>query len=150
MPECPRACAARWWRSGSASACRQSDRSSVSLLVPGSGYRPECSVATVSSVVRLRLPATGALVLPAALHDAGHVPFEGQLAEAQTAQGELAQEGPRPAAPLAAVAVPDGELELLLFLGDFCGGGHVYVLRLVGAERHADQGQQAPGLFIGL
>src|SRR6185437_7329973 len=51
--------------------------------------------------------------LPARLADAGDLPLQRHLAEADPAQAELPQEGPRPAAAPAAVAVADRELRLL-------------------------------------
>src|SRR4051812_11074398 len=55
---------------------------------------------------------------PAALRDAGHVPFERELAEAQAAERELSHVGARPAAQATPVAQPNLEFRRLLFLGD--------------------------------
>src|SRR6185437_6832242 len=63
---------------------------------------------------------------PAALRHARHVPFEGQLTEAEAAQRELAQEGARAATALAAVAQANLELGCFGFFGDLGGCGHIY------------------------
>src|SRR5262245_2640773 len=62
--------------------------------------------------------------LPAARRHAGDVSLERQLAEAEPAQRELAEEAARAAAALAAVAQPDLELRRLGFFGDLGGSGH--------------------------
>src|SRR5262249_7862056 len=63
--------------------------------------------------------------LPAAFRDAGDVPFDGQLPEAQASKRDRAHVGARTAAQMAAVAQPDLELRLLLFLRDLRCRGHM-------------------------
>src|SRR5436190_2091701 len=63
---------------------------------------------------------------PAALRDAGNVALEGQLAEAEAAQRELAHEAARPAAQLAAVAQPNLELRRLELFRYLRSRGHRY------------------------
>src|ERR1044071_4404190 len=62
--------------------------------------------------------------LPAGLDHARQIALQREQPEADAAEPELAQEGARPAAALAAVAVAHRELGLLEGLGDFGGGGH--------------------------
>jgi hypothetical protein len=52
--------------------------------------------------------------LPARLDDARDIPTERQVAEANAAEIELSQEGPRTSALLAPVVVPDPPLRRLL------------------------------------
>src|SRR6185369_1501416 len=125
----------RWWR-----AC--------------TALRIRVSMSAIGSVMCLPSPhlvpsvATG---LPTALDDAGDLAPQRQLAEAQPAQRELPQVGPRTAALAAAVAVPDRVLgRLVEVLDGLCSRGHEISLRLVLPERHADQLQQPPGFLIGL
>src|SRR5213593_3137431 len=72
-------------------------------------FRMRVSMSAIGSVIVSSSPSG----LPAGLRDAGDHPLQRQVAETDPAQLELAQEPPRPAAALAAVAVPDRELELL-------------------------------------
>src|SRR5262245_34747489 len=64
--------------------------------------------------MRVSRSARGSLLIalpsPARLHDARHLALEGQLAEAETAQLELAQVAAGPAAQLAATIGAAGEL----------------------------------------
>src|SRR5436190_18242731 len=62
---------------------------------------------------------------PAALGDSRHVALERQLAKAQPAQRELAHVSPRPAAQVAAIAMPNLVFQLLGFLRDPCSSGHI-------------------------
>src|SRR5690348_5527164 len=94
----------------------------------------------VSSLSRL-------LVLPAALGHARDVARQGQLAETQTAQRELAHIRARTSASTAPVAVPHFELQGLALARLLCTRGH----RLVPCpERHAEKLQQLPRLFVPL
>src|SRR3990172_8098295 len=65
------------------------------------------SISAIGSVIM-------ALVLPAGLLHSRQVAFQGQLAEADTAEREGPQVGTRAAAAVAAVAVPHLELRLLV------------------------------------
>src|SRR5690606_30810981 len=95
-------------------------------------------------------------VSPAALDDPGHFAAQRHLAEAEPAQGKLAQVGARAAAPAAAIAVPNGILGLLVeVLDGLCSGCHrVAVLirkrPLVLAEGNPDQLQEPPAFLVAL
>src|SRR5258708_9062337 len=106
-------------RSGSGRACLRWGQSYVSFQFPTLSYQLCLSQ-------RAHLPAVpfSASSLPAALCHAGNVALEGELAEAETAQRELAEIGARPAAALAPVAQADLELRRLLFFGCLRGTGH--------------------------
>jgi hypothetical protein len=68
--------------------------------------------------------------LPARLDDAGDVPAQRQVAEADAAEIELPQERPRPTALLAAVVMADPPLWRLSVSGHINGLGHFgYVLK---------------------
>src|SRR5206468_5994123 len=76
---------------------------------------------------RVRKSAIGSLLMaasPARLQDARHLALEGQLAETQAAQLELAQIAARPAAQLAAMVGAGRELGDPLRLHDERGLGH--------------------------
>src|ERR1700735_4511333 len=60
--------------------------------------------------------------LPAGLNNPGNLAPERQLAEAQTAQTELAQVGAGPAANLAAIVLAAGKLRLAGVFDSFCCG----------------------------
>src|ERR1017187_4327357 len=98
---------------------------------------------------RVSMSAMGSLVIlalqrflwvsPARLRDAGDLPVQRQLAEAQPADAELAQKSARPSAAPAAVAVLAvvqprrfGAVGLFHFpiFGSLGGGGHVSFLSL--------------------
>ncbi|HXG87900.1 MAG TPA: hypothetical protein VNJ02_06155 [Vicinamibacterales bacterium] len=70
--------------------------------------------------------ATGnwTLLLPAALGHTRDIAPQGKLTETQTAEGELAKKGSRPAAAAATVAMPYFELQMLLLARDFGGRCH--------------------------
>src|SRR5262245_3631935 len=63
--------------------------------------------------------------LPTALNHARHFATKCELAEAQTAQRELAQIRARPAALAAPIPMPNRELRLLLVLDGLCGCRHI-------------------------
>src|SRR2546426_7580638 len=64
--------------------------------------------------------------LPARLDDARNLPAQRQLAEADAAHAEIAQEAARPPAAVAPVATPHLELRLLSHLGDERFGRHSF------------------------
>src|SRR5262245_59179286 len=78
--------------------------------------------------MRVSRSAMGSLLIgassPARLHDARHLTLERQLAEAETAQLELAQVAPGPAAQLAATVTAGGKLRRPLGLHDERDLGH--------------------------
>ena len=63
--------------------------------------------------------------LPGRFGNAGDLALERQTAEAEAAQAELAQEGARPSADAATVAVLGRELGFLVCLGNLCCCGHI-------------------------
>src|SRR5690606_40368337 len=71
---------------------------------------------------RVSMSAIGSVIMsvssPARLADPGDLPLQGHLSEADPADAELADEGARPAAPLAAVVAAHLELGLALGLLD--------------------------------
>src|SRR5271166_4446403 len=96
--------------------------------------------------------------LPRRLRNAGNFPLERQAAEAQTAEAELAQIGPRTSANVAAVVRARGELGFLVRLGDLACCSHrflysgprpLFKLVLLGhAEGHSHMLQQRPRLVV--
>src|SRR5882672_1526706 len=74
--------------------------------------------------MRASMSAMGSVIdmagLPARLGDAGHLAAVGELPEAEAAQREFAEVGPRAAAPLAAGIAPDLELRRPACLDDEC------------------------------
>src|SRR4029450_2399495 len=86
--------------------------------------RSRVSMSAIGSVMLMsaRLP------LPARLGDAGQLAGVGELAHADPAQAELAQDGPWPAAALAAGVAAHLELRGALGLGDQCLLCHLLVL----------------------
>src|SRR5881296_4013347 len=85
-------------------------------------FRIRVSMSAIGSVMVSSSPP----VLPAGFRNARHHPLQRQIAEADPAQLELAQEAPRPPAALAAVAVPDRELLLLAHRRDPGRRRHVF------------------------
>src|SRR4051812_5453880 len=103
--------------------------------------------------MRVSMSATGSVIdirellcpLPTGLGHAGDVPAEREVAEADAAELELAEESARPPAHLAAVALPGRKLRLPLSLDDHRGLCHVLSLL---AERHAQLAQKHAGLLV--
>jgi hypothetical protein len=62
--------------------------------------------------------------LPARLVYARNLALQSQRPEAQTADAELAQEGPRPSAQLATIVLAAAELRLPRVFHPFCSGCH--------------------------
>src|ERR1035438_9275019 len=73
-----------------------------------------------------------ATALPTRLHDPGNLALQGQTAEAQTADTELAQKGARTSADMTAIVLPDRKFGLLVRLGNTGCLRHcfLYALRL--------------------
>src|SRR5262245_43486763 len=63
--------------------------------------------------------------LPARLHDARNLSLESERAEAETADAELAKEGPGTTAELAAVVLAGLELRLLCVFDALCCSCHI-------------------------
>src|SRR5690348_3832966 len=103
-----------------ASAVRASRRSGCSGGAPGGGRTGQVS-------------RSGSCGLPAGLAHAGQLPGVGHLPEADPAEAELAVDGVRATAPLAAGVRADGELGLAVRLVDQSLLGHrCLLLRLSG------------------
>src|SRR6185312_8038093 len=85
--------------------------------------------------------------LPACLRNAWNFARERQFAEANPAQGELAQISARPAATLATVPQANLEFRRLLFLSDFRCGCHEWSLSLL-PEWHSHVLQQGQTLCV--
>src|SRR2546427_8622487 len=96
-------------------------------------FRMRVSMSAIGSVI----VSSSSFGLPAGLRDARDHPLQRQVAEADPAHLKLAQEPPRPAAPFAAVAVPDRELVWLAHRRDPGCRRHLRPASLVAPERHA-------------
>src|SRR4051812_43656315 len=98
------------------------------------GIRTWSCIATLALRMRVSMSAMGSVIVmssprlpsPARLGDARDLALMGELAEAQTAQAELAVHRARPAAPPAAGVGAHLELRLALLLLDQSLLGHVF------------------------
>src|SRR5437773_2388069 len=98
--------------------------------------------------MRVRKSAIGSVMCslsPGRLRDAGQAALEGELAETEPAEAELAVDGARPAALHAPCVGADGKLRLAPGLRDDRGGGQC--LSLVLPEGHSQGAQERPGLL---
>src|SRR5215472_11064740 len=140
-----------WWRALIAlrTRVRKSATGSVKLMLCFSSYRRPFAFVSGSPVMRsarIRVgertsrdvlssafqcdraapgPLSVPFHLPRALRNSRNFSLERQTAEAQTADAELAQIGPRTSANLAAVLGARGELGFLVRLGNFACCSHL-------------------------
>src|SRR5688572_5417682 len=92
--------------------------------------------------MRVNMSAMGSVSMgasPAGLHDAGNLPLQGELAQADAAHAKAAVEGARPPAEPAAVVGPHPELGRA---GSFHHQRRLGHVRPSGPERHAEAAQQ--------
>src|SRR5258706_11862413 len=103
---------------------------------------------------RARRSATGSVdtlissLSPRRLADAGDVPAEGQVAEADAAHAELAQVSAAASADLAAVPLPDCELQHRVHFDDGGTTGHAFLLPVLAPERHPELAQEHAGAVV--
>src|SRR5579871_2850766 len=110
------------------------------------GMRTVSCIATLALRIRVSMSAMGSVIVmrasplsPTGLRHAGHLSRVCQLAQADTAETELAEHGPRPTAPLAAGIRTNLELRLALLLLDKRLFGHESVTAPrvgTGSRRH--------------
>src|SRR4029450_3889933 len=95
------------------STLRRDDGISTRACRPIVALRIRDSMSEIGSVIFLGSQLSVLSFLPATLRDAGDVSLECELAEAQTAERELAHVRARAPAAVAAIAQPDPELRRL-------------------------------------
>src|SRR5688500_9433001 len=95
------------------------------------GIRTVSCIATLALRIRVSMSAIGSVIVmgasPARLGDARYLARVRQLAQADTAQPELAEHGARTATPATPGVAPHLELGLALLLLDQCLFGHARV-----------------------
>src|SRR5438094_5715142 len=130
----------------------------MSALMRDAGMSTRVCFAVTALRIRVSMSAIGSVIseplnlvidqLPTALRHSRNVSLKRELAEAESAQRELAHVGARPAAQAAAVAQPNLVLRRLQFLGHLRCSCHVLVFsfsggpcppRLTLSERHPDE-----------
>src|SRR5260221_8075496 len=108
------------------SAFRRDAGMSTRVPLAVTALRIRDSISAIGSVISLSAFESGNLVtqLPTTLRDTRDVAVKRELAETETAQGELAHVGARAPAQTAAVAQPDLELRRLRLFRDLCCCSH--------------------------
>src|SRR5215467_13033396 len=100
------------------SAFNREDGMSTRVCLALTALRIRVSMSAIGSVISLFFSIWVTSRSPAALGDSGHVAFERELPETETAQRELPHVRARAPAQVAAVPQPDLVLWLLLFFRD--------------------------------